>query len=390
MSTADCEKAPWIPEESFLRQNEGSIRDIFSTIAQEFPDSGVEVVLNDNLLDPSDMAREWMWRRLMGHQHGSQLGIGGKLSLGDKEGLFRPLVAQLRYGDHSFVVPQAATALVPRDKAYIMGGSTQEFTDRTLAAVGRDPRAGNVNQMFVMGGQRLRYDYPGERTVNEIYETIAKYFPGANIDGVRERSPFVRTEERKTGNSWKQAFPTEYEIGRVCTETVFFDDIDWANYPVHYIEDTKPEEVRGTDPRTGQLFLVPPREHIAAVYALKDGREVTVVNGRAVARKQGGIPRPTSDSQTREAVEISSFGIGEQLVFSVGLPFVRAAMDSLIRVLSLRGEHVARTDIATGVWLPDIETSVAIGEIISTHKADQRLRAVLAGKDPDAFELVSI
>src|SRR5687768_1593115 len=91
----------WVPEEPFIVQNQKPIQGIFETIRREFPDSGVEVVL-DALPEFTPEARQWMWVKLMGAQHGSQLGFGGKLQLGrgsPQEAALRPHVNELAYGD---------------------------------------------------------------------------------------------------------------------------------------------------------------------------------------------------------------------------------------------------------------------------------------------------
>jgi len=41
-------------------------------------------------------------------------------------------------------------------------------------------------------------------------------------------------------------------------------------------------------------------------------------------------------------------------------------------------------------WSPTKDPITALGEIIATHKADLRLRALMDGKNPDAPELLDI
>lgn len=370
-----------------MEENEAPIRALFETMADEFPNSGVDKILEDDLTQPSSETMAWMWARLMGHQHGTQLGVGGKIPLTrEREYRFWPNIVRLSYGDHSFAVPSPAPKGTHYTKAFVLGGSPQEFTDRLMASTGYQPREGNVDEIFVMGGQRLRMDHPGERSVDEIYEMVARY-SGVNIDQLRQQSPWLKEEERKEGEGWQQSYATEYELGRLGIEAVFFDEIDWKEYPVSHTYDTNPEAFSGFT-SDGAPFFVPPREIATTTYELKDGRQVHMINAKALPRARG-IPRPTSDSQTKETVEGTTFTDAESLLFATSLPFVRAGLDGLIRVLSLQGK-VQRADITSASWLPDIEALTALGEIPATHKADRRLRAVLQGDNPDAPELTSI
>jgi hypothetical protein len=64
---------------------------------------------------------------------------------------------------------------------------------------------------------------------------------------------------------------------------------------------------------------------------------------------------------------------------------------ALIRSLDYEQRiNIVRLDIASHSWLKDKELLVALGEIPATHKADMRLRAFAAGKDPDSPELVRL
>lgn len=382
---------PWISGETFLEQNKDAIEGLVDGIREVFPEEGAEHVAFDTEGQPTPEAMSWMWVKLMGHQHGSQEGFGGKLPLQrEQEYHFWPQVAELAYGPYSFVHATPVDPDQHYNKAFILGGYPQENISRTLAVLGYDRKNTNIDEIIMMGGQRLRWNIPGERSTSDLYDYIGRY-TGTSIAELQKKSPFVQSEEQKTGPSeWDIPFATEYTMARLGTEALFEELIDWEHYDdvvkTTYDEAAQPQRYFGS---TGASEEVPARTEVATSYHLNDGKIVRVLNGIAVARPQG-VPRPTSDSQTREAVEIFDFGPHESIVFSSNVPHVRAAVDSLIRVIALKRDSIARADIVTAPWLPEKELLAALGEIPATYKADKRLRAVIEHRDPDAYELTSL
>lgn len=301
------------------------------------------------------------------------------------EPLYIAHLRKMRYGKIAFIAAHTSS-----DEAYNKGfvpcGTPKENIARTLAATNGQPLSGNVDELVVLSGQRLRWDIPGERSVAELYATIGSA-SGADIDTLRELSPFIHSEEqRPTDDPWTQPFATETAIARLAMEALFKDAIDWKNYPVSTTIDPQANE-QYYDTIDGKK-IVPARTEAMYTYHLKDGRRVHVMNGTAQPRPQG-TPRPTADSQTREAVELLPMKNNEKIIVASSAPHVRVALDAIIRIIHLRKGKIGRADIATARWL-DTALIGALGEIPATHKADMRLRAALKGKNPDSPELVSL
>jgi hypothetical protein len=325
----------------------------------------------------------------MGRQHGSTEGIENKIPLNAaNESPYRPLVAQLHYGPYGFMEEHLAKQAEHRTNSLVMGGFADEMVQRYHAALGGDALLGNVDATTLLAGQRLRWrNAPGERSIQEIYEAVARQ-TGADMDALREKSPWIRAEEQKSRDEtdiWSGPYATEFEIGRLCTEAYFREIIDWKGYEVESIEDSAANEQAFVF--RGQTYHVPAREQAAVTYFLRNGTKAHVLNARALPRAQG-VPRPNCDSQTREALELGLITDGPQNIsVAVSPPHIRAGIDVVIRALSLAGERVRRTEIVAHAPLPGMEVLTALGEIPATHKADLRLRALFAGEDPDSKQL---
>lgn len=384
--------APWLPEKNFWQENLPTIDHIFEVVRSQFPDHDPPLITSENTTHPSDDVRNWMWKHFMGHQHGSQQGFGDKIPLTiDKEGYFWPDLARLQYGLFSFVAPCIPPSGEHYDKAYILGGSTAQNTNRLLAALGNKPQAADVDETIFLAGQRLRWDIPGEMDISDIYSTVASD-SGVDIDRLREFSPWVQEEERKAmgpTNEWDRPYATEFHLGRLAVEAVFIDVIDWREYPVTIHDDENPVSLRYT--QDGGIKYTAPREVSHVTYELKDGRRAHVMNGKPVPRPQGDFPKPTSDSTVRETVElIGTNRPSEAIIIGTSVPHVRAGIDAFIRLLDLKGGTIGKMNIAAGRWEYGNELLAALGEIPATYKADQRLRAVLRGENPDSNELMAL
>ena len=327
----------------------------------------------------------------LGNQHGTMAGKDGKIELSrEAEYSYWPDVNRIRYGDHYFTIPSPANIDKEYTKGFVLAGTQDENVDRLLAMVGYNPNNDNIRQIVMLTGQRARGKWvaPGEGSSQELLQVTAQY-SGADVDELQQASPFIKRELAKTEiGLWEKPFATEYEMCRLAVEAVFDKQIDWKDYPVDITFDRVSQAKQFVDAQ-GRRTIVPRRREALAVYTLKDGRTVYVINGEAIDRGMYD-PRPTSDSQTREAVNQLDFGDNEHLIFSVSVPHTRAAIDSLIRVLSLRRLSIASADVANGKWLPWKELLAGLGEIPSMYKADLRLKAVLAGNDPDTPELQAL
>lgn len=380
---------PWLPEKNFWEDNLASINDIFELIAHHYPDIAVPKITDSESTHPSAETREWMWTRLMGHQHGSQLGFGNKVPMTRAdEHIFRPKVAELHFGPYNFVLP-ARNQGDAYDKAFILGGTPPENTNRLTSVLGESPLEGNVNEVVILAGQRQRWDTAGEATIPEIYAAISRY-SGADFDKLRQLSPFIREEEDRKDDpkdKWNRPYSTEWELARLTVEAVFRDAIDWNEYPVDTSYDTDANPLAYQF--EGSTKYTPAREVALVTYHLKDGRKVHVLNGKAVLRKQGegAFPKPTSDSTTREAIKYVGIKDGESIVIGTSVPHVRAGLDALIRILDLRKNAIKNAHIVSGPWEKEKELLAALGEVPATYKADQRLRAVLNDTNPDSSVL---
>lgn len=385
------EACPWMPKALFFEENRVAFDGIFNQIAHDFPKSGVEHAYTPEGELPSSKAMQWMWTYLMGRQHGSTEGFEGKIHLTpDKEAPYWRLLQNVHYGPYSFTKPHLANSEDSCTNCLVLGGFPQEIMARFEAAL-PDAKAGNVAATTLLVGQRLRWHTViGERSLEDIYAAVAQQ-NNIDISQLRDRSPWMRAEERKAkreNDEWSGPFATEFEIGRLCTEAFFYDMIDWKNYEVSVTYDPSPAEQ--TYRVRGKTRTVPPRTEVLLTYELLNGTKVHILNGEAIARPWG-MPRPTSDSQTREVVELGIIGSqNERIVASASLPHVRAGLDIIIRLLDLTPDSIASTEIVTHPLLPDKEVLAGLGEIPATHKADLRLRTLLAGGDPDAPELLSL
>ena len=380
-----------LPEKPFFEDNRSTIDALFAQLGSDFPESGAASVITTDEPQPTPEAMAWMWSHFMGRQHGTMEGIDEKIDLSSvDERPYKALIEKLHYDRYGFMDQLPTDPSTHYTASIIQGGLPQEIATRLQAGVGIDPRIGNVDDTIVLAGQRLRWTtQPGERSIEDIYEAVARE-TGVDIDRLREQSPWIRYEEAKPtieGDVWSGSYATEYEIGRLTTEAYFHDLIDWKHYDPDYRLDPAPQDTsydfRGTP------MLVPSRTESLATYHLTNGTRVHVLNAAAVQRTQG-VPRPNSDSQTREIVSLGIIGSRPETInVAVSAPHIRAGIDTFIRLLQERID-IVKLDIASHAWAKDKELISALGEIPATHKADMRLQALARGEDPDAPDLMSL
>jgi len=382
MHYPSLELTPWLHEETFWQQNRGAFRDLFELIAAQNPGTGAELLL-DQGEQPSPEAMKWMWQNFMGKQHGTMEGSDGKISLPrEHEYMYWPIFNRVKYGDHHVTIPSTLDTSREYTKAFVLSGTQQENIDRLYATLAHDTESENAREIIMMSGQRLRgWGAPGEKSPEELLRVTAQE-TGCDIEALRSTSPFVKAELKKQGSGWDAPFATEYTMCRLAVEAVFEKHINWKEYPLEITLDHVSEPLRFGE---NENDVIPARNEALATYTLNDGRKIHVVNGKAIQRSPGAIPRPTSDSQTREAVDLLiPHDSREEIVIASSIPHGRAAVDALIRILAMRNDTIRRADLVTSKWLPWKELIAGFGEIPATHKADARLRAVLNGQDPDS------
>ena len=384
-------KPLWVPEREFLdEENRQSIIKILGVIAtdrsnQQFAEAA-RAAAND--IESGDLAsgsRDFMWARFMGVQHGTMEGGDGKVRVNEENyPRLRPLAEQLR-----FLESNPADSTVEYGSSIVLGGSAEEMPKRLQAARGKNPRDIAVRDTYLLVGQRQRWNgIPTEKDPDAILAAVSRSLGGADMDKLKEKSPWLRDELRKKveAGSWDEAFATEMAIGRLGLEA-YFDRhglIDWENG----IEETAPSDNQPSIPG------VPDRENVLVTYHLLDGTRATLLNAAAVPRKRG-VPRPTSDSQIKELLDLGVLerNKGYPLSIVANSPHsLRAATDVAIRILA----HPETRDIViappVSPYRPSSPENVlkALGEIPATYKADKRVHAVLRGEDPDARELADL
>lgn len=310
---------------------------------------------------------------------------GDKITVNNNYRKLLPQVLKLHYGDMPFFKAKPANPGVRHDSGLVLGGSAEEMGPRLQAMRGRNLEV-PVEETFLLAGQRQRWhNFPDEKNREAILGAVSRSLGGVDMDKLTKKSDWLREElqkvEAKPGD-WEGSFATEDSIGHLAVLAAFADFIDWKSGPELV---RVPADWERTD-------SAPVREHIITRYGLQDGSHVSVLNARAVARPKGA-PRPTSDSQIRELLALDSFGNNPEATIGVSVspPHIRAVIDIAVRVLQARPEaHIAPPIIHHRY--PDTGDLLlrGLGEVPATHKAHERLKALLRGDDPDTAELQNL
>lgn len=331
-------KPLWVPEREFLdEENRQSIIKILGVIAtdcsnQQFAEAA-RAAAND--IESGDLAadsRNFMWARFMGVQHGTMEGGDGKVRINEENyPKLLPLAEQLHYGDMRFLESNPADSTVEYGSSIVLGGSAEEMPKRLQAARGKNPRDIAVRDTYLLVGQRQRWNgIPTEKNPDAILAAVSRSLGDVDMDRLKEKSSWLRDELRKKveAGSWDEAFATELAIGRLGLEA-YFDKhglIDWKNG----IEEIAPSESQPSIPG------VPDRENVLVTYHLLDGTRATLLNAAAVPRKRG-VPRPTSDSQIKELLDLGVLERNKEYPLSIvanSPHYLRAATDVAIRILA--------------------------------------------------------
>jgi hypothetical protein len=389
-ATGPC---PWLPDQTFGEQNADAISDILEEVATDYPHTAATVDFDPAAFPqlPKEQ-RQDVWRLLMGRQHGVQDKSDGKVEVTpNREATYRRALGHIAIGPHSMMEEVAADPRKEYHMALLTAGTPYENHARLRSA-----KASDAKEVVALTGQRMRGmwpNIPGEGSVADLF-VVTSQEAGMDATELKYYSPFVQAELEKSGRDWQAPFGTEYHLYRLAAEAEYAAQIDWKNYDETVIVQPLAgvnQEMRYYD--GDQLVVVPPREEGAVTYHLMNGKQIHIVNGAALPRPHGA-PRATSTSIAQEAMQYVPIPDDARLVAIAAAPHLRAAMDTAITYLDVArttGQRIERMDVAASPWeLRTTNIVAALGELVATTKADARLRAVLAGNDPNSSELMDI
>jgi hypothetical protein len=407
--TVSPEIVGFLPETPFVESNRDAITGVFADFAQDFPDRTVivdeqayptaEALQFDSNGDPTLAARRWLWTYAMGTQHGYDRGKGGKVYIEHGDPKYMAHAAKLQSGAYNFVTGGKADGAITGRNLLIGGGFPHLNSGRLRVAVDGDYEAlAEVNTVAILGGQRRRWnDNYNEATGDVVLQSIAET---SNLDPHEseasrkrlefwhETSRFAIAEAAKPeGPAWTQRYATEAHMGRTALEFALLQSgelFDWKEYPVIEHIDETAESI----PYEGGII---PARHVRAwEYQLTNGHSFYVANGKAVARAPGSEPRPTSYSVMSEAYSILANDLHtHENVIGFGAPHIRAGYDTAIGLMALTGGDIAPIHLSMDKWERH-EPPISGLTIVDMYKADMRLRAIVAGKDPNAPALVNL
>ena len=401
-----AEKLPWVPKELFLDQNRETVAEILGTIAVDSENSAFaeEARRAQNDVESggelSEETRRFMWRRWMGTQHGTAEGTQGKVLITqDNSKRYWELIKQLHYGDLRFTEGRYTPSDIEIGHSLILGSGPEEIIARMQAAYGDDPASGRIHNAHLLVGQRRRWPgAPDELNPETIISTVSRQIGNEHFDmdellGMPHWRDEIKKPVDPEFNNWDEAFATEYIIGKLALEAMLYDLIDWKN-------GSEDIPATSTDQPAQELIDagVPLRDSVMTIYHLKNGTNATLLNAAAIPRHNGGNPRPTCESQYREIIDSGVFSKNSAdlelpMSVSVSTPHWRAVIEAPMRLLGNNNPTLNRIPSILPVghdWSPTKDPITALGEIIATHKADLRLRALMDGKNPDAPELLDI
>lgn len=383
----------WLPDQTFWQQNAGSVREVASLAAADYPEQAATMDFNPTVL-PSKEQRVAIWKFWMGRQHGKQGGEDKVDIKWERRAAYVSALGEVAVGEQSIMEPVPVNPDIAYDQALLNCGTPEENVTRLETA-----DKPNIKEIVALTGQRKRGMWPNvvsEQSLEGVIQATGKK-TGADMDALLMISPFAQAEMARTGSEegWDGPFASEYEMFRLAVEAKFHHLIDWQNYDrtVTVQAPVGPnEEANYMD--GDRLITMPPRREGAVTYHLTDGRKVHVVNGAAVARP-GAAPRANSTSIAQEAMNYVPLPEKANVVAISAVPHFRAAMDTIITYLDegRKGAtegSIARADIATSKMGPNTHLVAALGELMATMKADLRLRAVLRGENPNSDHLNDI
>jgi len=317
--------APDLPTQPFIDQNREPIGEVFWELKRDFPDStvtldgivvGIKEALdfdNDGELTPA--AREFLWVRAQGKQHGYDKGVDGKLVVpASKEVKYMDLLEKIQCGDMGLV--RGGPARDSRKKnVFVMGGFPHLNGGRLYGALDRSiENLFNVGSVVMLAGARPRWDHVQERTAATVIEEIAislgynlsNPHDLAHIEWLKQHSTFMRREAEKSEahSNPHRTYATEYQEARLALELAIRRAeivsgerlFDWEDNPVRY---RYPETDTDHEFEDDALQV----EELTS-YLLANGQQFYVVNAPAIPRPRGGEPRPTSESTIVKTVEV--------------------------------------------------------------------------------------
>jgi len=234
----------------------------------------------------------------------------------------------------------------------------------------------------------------------ETVVTRAAQFAGYNLTNPTDRtaveqwqsiSHFAREQRQlPEGEPWHQPYAGEAEIARVSLELALMRaDGELFNWNDHVV--TEPYNPGAKD-LIWEEWHVPARNVRAWEYHLQNGKSAWVVNAPALPRHtqtgEPSEPRPNGDTATQEAFNLlaNDWRTHENIV-GTAAPHIRLGIDTAIRMVGMSANTLQPIHLSSAAWEVHEPLITGIANIVSTDKADKRLRALLAGQDPDSPEL---
>jgi hypothetical protein len=412
---APGERVAFFPDEPFIKQNHDAVVGLFTELAADFPDHSVlvegepQTTAQALQLDDNDeltlAARRWLWEKAQGAQHGYDRGVGSKVNIPpEAHDKYMTHLGGLAYGTYNLVEGGSTTKevdgsnlLVPLGFPHLNGGRLHtalkgNYSDLWLA-----------NSTAMLSGQRRRWtDNPNEATTTTVVHRTATA-SGLNTANTPDynlvqwwlkNSPFAQSQARLgEGPVWRNAYATEAEMGRAALELALVRAgdylFDFDDYTVTEHTDTASNELEYPG------GIVPARTVRAWEYHLANGKSAWVTNAAAVRRiaPDGTVtePRPDGTATVRDAYDLLQLEWhSHESIIATGAPHLRLCLDMATTLLTLSAGHVNRLHLAAAPWEDHEPPVTGVAQIVSTDKADKRLRAAVQGKDPDAPELKSL
>lgn len=312
------------------------------------------------------------------------------------------LLSDINYGDYNFVEGGTYTGDSSGKNILVPCGFPHTNASRLKAGVGTSyDSLWDAADVVMMSGQRRRWnDNPNEATgAIALSETLLA--SGLNdrddqdqvLKVLQGNSRFIREESSKPEtDTWNKQYPTEAELARLALETALVQAdglFDWHNYPVTEWADNESEPIIYGD------HVFPARNVRAWQYHLNNARSAWVINSKALPRispdGEATEPRPNGHSAALETYNIVGKALHDnENIITTGAPHIRLGVDTSIALMKASGSNVGRLHLAAAPWEKHEPPVTGIASIVSTQKADKRIRAAAIGEDPDSPELMAL
>jgi len=407
-----AESASFLPEDEFVAANQQPIEAIFEQLGQDFPESTItfegasltpaEALKIDDEGQLTPQARQWLWQRAQGFQHGYDRGVGSKIYTPHHDPTYMGLLNKLNYGDYNFVSGGEYAGDNSGKNILVPCGFPHINASRLRVGVASNYETlWDAAHVVMISGQRRRWNDNIHEATGAIVLSETLLASGlSNSDDqeqvlktLQDKSRFVKEQSAKPEtDDWAKQYPTEAEIARLALETALVQTgglFDWREYPVtEWVDETAEPIIYGN-------HVFPARNVRAWQYHLNNSRSAWVINAKALPRTApdgaASEPRPNGESAALEAYHM----VGEALhdresIITTGAPHIRLGVDTATSLLKSSGDTIGKLHLAAAPWEHHEPPVTGIASIVSTQKADKRLRAAIAGKDPDSPELLAL